>query len=279
MKKTHFILKNDKITAIPLYKAAKTWYNNPCMQTKSFLTYKSIFLSVGAKMQKCYEEKRPGAAFRFVKRTADIFFSSLVTLILSPILLIISLVILLTDGRPIVFAQWRIGLDGQPFKCYKFRTMTVEAPHYMGKSEITNPEQYITKFGKFLRRTSLDELPQLINIIKGDMSLIGPRPIIKEENNLQELRRQAGIYAVRPGLTGYAQVCGRNDLDDETKVRYDKYYLDHISVWMDIKVLFMTFGVVLLRKGEHEGAAMSLNDPDSSLLGKKNEKDAQDEEK
>lgn len=220
-------------------------------------------------MQKCYEEKRPGKFFRFIKRSADIFCSGLAALILSPVLLIISLIILISDGKPIVFAQWRVGLDGQPFKCYKFRTMTVEAPHYMGKNEISNPEQYITPFGKFLRKTSLDELPQLFNILKGDMSMIGPRPIIKEELHLQELRREAGIYAVRPGLTGYAQVCGRNDLDDETKVRYDKFYLDHISVWMDLKVLLMTFGVVLLRKGEHEGAAMSLNDPDSALLTQK----------
>lgn len=182
--------------------------------------------------------------------------SLLAITLLSPLLLAISVVIMITDGTPVFFSQRRVGLDGKIFKCYKFRTMRKDTPPYLGKGEIDDPARYITSFGRFLRRTSLDELPQLFNILVGDMSLVGPRPIIAEELHLQSLRKEAGVYAVRPGLTGYAQIMGRNDLDDETKVEYDKYYLNHMSVGLDLNIIFRTFGVVLLRKGEHEGACV-----------------------
>lgn len=265
---------------ISLYKTVKTWYNRYIIveyfKKQSFLN--TFQKKIRENMQKSSHNSRPGPVFRFLKRTSDLLLGIIMLILLSPIFLIISIVILITDGRPIVFTQRRVGLNGKPFKCYKFRTMTVEAPHYVGKNEISNPEQYITPFGRFLRATSLDELPQFINIVAGDMSLIGPRPIIQEETNLQNLRREAGVYAVRPGLTGYAQVKGRNDLDDETKVKYDAYYVEHISVWMDIKIIFLTFAVVLFRKGEHEGAAMSLNDPDSSLLTVRQEKPSEQDD-
>ncbi|MCQ2353517.1 MAG: sugar transferase [Clostridia bacterium] len=216
-------------------------------------------------MQKTDMKKyRPPTVFRFVKRVFDVFTSLLTIIILSPILLIIAAVILLTDGRPIVFSQRRVGLDGKIFKCLKFRTMRKDTPPYLGKGEIEDPERYITGFGRFLRRTSLDELPQLFNILEGDMSIVGPRPIIAEELNLQRLRKEAGVYDVRPGLTGYAQVMGRNDLDDETKVSYDKYYLDHISIGLDLSIILRTFFVVLLRKGEHEGACVIQPDEDET---------------
>ena len=201
------------------------------------------------------ENKKPPLAFRILKRSFDILCSFLCILILSPVLLIISAVILITDGTPIVFSQRRVGLDGKVFNCYKFRTMRNDTPHYLGKSAMDDPDKYITPIGRFLRRTSLDELPQLFNILVGHMSIVGPRPIIAEEEHLQQLRLDNNIYSVRPGLTGYAQVMGRNDLDDETKVRFDKEYLDNISVSMDLKIICKTFGVVLFRKGEHEGAA------------------------
>jgi len=183
-----------------------------------------------------------------MKRFLDIFFSALAIVFLSPLLLAISIVVLIDDGFPIVFKQDRVGKDGKYFKVRKFRTMkkgTRNAP----TAELKEAEACITHSGRFLRRTSLDELVQLINIFEGTMSFIGPRPLIPEEKEIDTLRKKYNVYCVRPGMTGWAQINGRDSLTDEEKAKYDKEYVENQSLLFDFKILSKTFGTVL--KGEN----------------------------
>jgi len=183
--------------------------------------------------------------YLFVKRVIDMILSGLALIILSPLLVIISLVILIKMGMPILFKQMRPGLNGKPFFMYKLRTMTNE------KDEKGNPlsdEQRLTRLGRFLRSTSLDELPELFNVLKGDMSLVGPRPLL-----MQYLARytpeQARRHEVKPGITGWAQVNGRNAITWEEKFALDVWYVDNWSLWLDIKILAMTVVKVFRREG------------------------------
>lgn len=194
-----------------------------------------------------------------MKRLLDIALSILALVFLSPVLLLVAVIILITDGRPIFFNQPRIGRGGKEFTCYKFRSMSRCAPAEVATCELKNADQYITPFGKLIRRTSIDELPQLLNVLKGDMSLVGPRPLIKAEADIHQRRTQAGVYAVRPGITGWAQVNGRDGVSREAKVEYDTYYVKHQSLRLDLQILVRTVTNVLQKKDIHEGEWAALN--------------------
>lgn len=185
---------------------------------------------------------------KYVKRFLDILFSSVLILLLSPFMLMLSVLIAVESRGGAIFKQRRMGKNGKAFICYKFRTMRTDAPHNMPAKDI-DVEKYVTCVGKFLRRSSLDELPQLFNVLKGDMSLVGPRPLICEEIELHRLREEAGIYTLRPGLTGLAQINGRNLLCDSEKIKNDKIYLDNVRMRLDAKILFRTVLCVLDGKG------------------------------
>ena len=166
--------------------------------------------------------------------------------ILSPVLAVVALLIKLdSPHEEVIFKQTRIGKNGKPFDLYKFRTLRGDAPHEMSSAEIGNAQQYTTRIGEILRRTSLDELPQLYNIFRGDMSIIGPRPLILREEYIHVRREKYGIYNVKPGLTGLAQVNGRKDLNDDTKLWWDWVYVNDMCARTDQIIFFWTVFCVL----------------------------------
>ena len=170
-----------------------------------------------------------------------------VVILFMPLFLLLVTIILLDDGYPFLFTQERIGINQSRFKIYKFRTMKKDMgdiPTHLLHSR----SSYITKSGYFLRKFSLDELPQLLNIIFGDMTLVGPRPALHNQDDLINLRQKLGINNLKPGITGWAQVNGRDELSIKEKVDLDYYYLNHQSVTMDIKIVLMTINKVLFAK-------------------------------
>lgn len=171
----------------------------------------------------------------------------LLFIILIPIYLITGLIIILDSGFPIIIKQKRNGINNIPFEMFKFRTMLKNTPN-VATRDLKNPQILITKTGHFLRKFSIDETPQLYNIINGDMNFIGPRPVILDEKNLLLLRTQEGIHKYKPGVTGYAQINGRDLIDDETKVKYDKYYLNNKSLTLQITIIFSTIINVFVQK-------------------------------
>jgi O-antigen biosynthesis protein WbqP len=186
------------------------------------------------------------------KRLFDIVVSFFALIILSPLFLVICLINFFTPDCKVFFSHERRGRRGKPFKIYKFQTMKNSAPN-CPTNELENPEQYITKFGAILRKTSLDELPQLWNILKGDMSFVGPRPLISSELRAHRLRIEYGVYRFRPGLTGWAQINGRDDIPLMRKMKLDKDYCDNWSIKRDLVILFRSIGVCIRRDGFHEG--------------------------
>ena len=162
--------------------------------------------------------------------------------------------IYIDGGGPIIFRQRRIGADCRPFVCYKFRTMSPDAPRECATAALEHPEQYITRVGVFLRRTSLDELPQLFNVLKGDMSLIGPRPVIASESELIGLRDILGVYGIRPGMTGLAQVRGRDSVSIRRKAAYDAQYVERMSFGYDLMLFIRTLFNVVCCRGVREGS-------------------------
>jgi lipopolysaccharide/colanic/teichoic acid biosynthesis glycosyltransferase len=180
-----------------------------------------------------------------MKRLIDVIVSVLGLLVLSPLLLGLALLVRIYHGRPIFFGQTRPGLQGKPFKMLKFRTM--RDAFDSGGIPLPDAER-ITRFGAFLRATSLDELPELWNVLKGEMSLVGPRPLLMEYLELYT-SEQARRHDVRPGVTGWAQVNGRNAISWEEKFKLDVWYVDNRSLWLDIKILFMTVKKVFVREG------------------------------
>lgn len=167
---------------------------------------------------------------------------------------VIAIISKLTSPKePVLFLQDRVGRGGKIFRMIKFRSMSTSAPHDIPTSELENAESYITPLGKFLRRTSIDELPQIINVLKGDMSIIGPRPLVPHEEPAQFLREYYGVYAVRPGITGLAQVNGRDTLNDVDKVRFDRAYVRNICPRLDLLVLLKSVGYVVKEEGIVEG--------------------------
>ena len=184
-----------------------------------------------------------------VKRMLDILLSGILLLLLGIPMLVISALIVFTSDGGAIFKQERIGKDGQPFVCYKFRTMYKWTPEALPTSKFENPRNYITPVGAVLRRSSMDELPQLLNVFLGDMSLVGPRPLIANEGEIHRIRERCGVYRLRPGITGLAQVSGRDELGDIEKARLDIKYLRNISIFEDIKIIAGTVGSVLVGKG------------------------------
>ncbi|WVN42145.1 sugar transferase [beta proteobacterium MWH-UniP1] len=181
--------------------------------------------------------------YKKVKRIIDVLLATAALTLLTPVLLLVALAVRLNMGRPVIFRQFRPGLKGKLFEMYKFRTM-VTAP----KNSNLKDQDRITKLGLFLRASSLDELPELINVIKGDMSLIGPRPLLVEylkSYSATQMRR----HDVMPGITGLAQVKGRNNLTWTSKLRYDVFYAEHLSWCLDCAILLATIKVVLFRSG------------------------------
>ena len=166
-------------------------------------------------------------------------FSFLILVLLSPIFIFTAFLIILDDGFPVFFSQKRVGLNNIYFGIYKFRTMKKDTPD-IPTHLIKDNRSFYTKIGPYLRKLSIDELPQLINIIKGDMVFIGPRPALYNQDNLIELRTKLGIHKLMPGITGWAQVNGRDELSIPDKVKMDEFYLKNQSIWLDIKILFFT---------------------------------------
>ena len=187
------------------------------------------------------------------KRLFDIVVSFFSLIILSPLFLFIIAVNYFTPNCKVFFSHERRGRSGKPFKIYKFQTMKNDTPN-CATGELENPEQYITKFGAFLRKTSMDELPQLWNILKGDMSFVGPRPLISSEIRAHRLRLEYGVYRFIPGLTGWAQINGRDDISLMKKMKLDKEYCDKWSLKLDLIILLRSIGVVVKREGYQEGA-------------------------
>lgn len=183
-----------------------------------------------------------------MKRVIDIVSALSGLVFLSPILLLIVAAIAWESRGPVVFRQIRIGRNNRRFTIYKFRTMRTDSPN-LPTDRLQNPHQYITRVGRFLRKSSLDELPQLFNILTGDMSLVGPRPALYNQDRLIQLRTERNIHLMRPGLTGWAQINGRDDVTDEEKVELDCYYNEHKTVALDLYILLRTFGAVSTAKG------------------------------
>lgn len=186
---------------------------------------------------------------RYVKRMLDIIFSTMLIVLLLPLMVIIGALIRIDSSGGAIFKQKRMGRNAKEFTCYKFRTMKKEAPHGIPAKDLADPERYVTRVGRFLRRSSLDELPQLFNVFLGNMSIVGPRPLICEEKEIHRLRGEAGIYTLRPGITGLAQINGRNLLCDSEKIENDRIYLDNLKIRLDAKILFLTLGCVIGGKG------------------------------
>lgn len=183
--------------------------------------------------------------YKIIKRIIDFILSLLFLIILSPFFLILAILIYFKLGSPIIFSQERPGKDEKIFNMYKFRSMTNKRD---ASGELLSDEQRLTKFGKKLRATSLDELPELFNILKGDMSIIGPRPLLVKYLPLYSIE-QKRRHEVRPGLSGWAQVNGRNTISWEEKFKLDIWYVDHISCRVDLKIFFKTITSVFRRKG------------------------------
>jgi O-antigen biosynthesis protein WbqP len=175
-------------------------------------------------------------------------FRLILLICLSPVFALVALAIIFGDGFPIVFRQKRVGQNNAHFWIYKFRTMKKDATD-IATHLVKDGASLYTSIGPFLRKFSFDELPQLINIVKGDMTFIGPRPALYNQDDLIELRTKAGVETLLPGITGWAQVNGRDELSIPDKVKMDIYYLENQSLWLDIKIIFMTVLKVFKTEG------------------------------
>lgn len=188
-----------------------------------------------------------------IKRIIDFVLALIGLIILSPVFLILIIAIKVDSKGPVLFRQKRVGINKTHFHMLKFRTMRIDTPKDMPTHLLENPEQYITRVGKFLRKTSLDELPQIVNILAGTMTIIGPRPALWNQFDLINERDKYGANNIRPGLTGWAQINGRDELPIETKARLDGEYVQRMSFGMDVKCFFGTIVKVVRRDGVVEG--------------------------
>ena len=191
--------------------------------------------------------------YPYIKRGADVILSLLALICLSPVYLIVALAVKISSPGPVLFRQQRVGRGGRLFTIYKFRTMRTDTPRDTATHLLQDPSRYITRVGAFLRRSSLDELPQFFNVLKGDMSIVGPRPALYNQYDLIAAREKAGVNAVRPGITGLAQISGRDELPIPVKVRYDREYVENLSLKMDARCFFGTIWSVLRAEGVREG--------------------------
>ena len=209
------------------------------------------------------EKRKRGFYEKYIKRLLDIVLSGLALIVLSPVIAIVALLVRVKLGSPVIFKQERPGLNEKIFKMCKFRSMTDERDE---NGELLPDEDRLPPFGKKLRSTSLDELPELWNIIKGDMSIVGPRPLLPQyltRFNSHQARR----HEVRPGFTGYAQVSGRNAISWEDKFDKDVYYVDHITFFSDLKIILQTIKTVFKHEGISSGSSVTMEEfmgtPDS----------------
>lgn len=189
-----------------------------------------------------------------VRSVIDRILAGIALVILSPLFLIVSIAQKISaPDEPIFFLQKRVGKNAHCFNIIKFRTMKSSAPKNVATGDLDDPQIYISRLGRFLRDTSIDELPQLVNVVNGDMSLIGPRPLVYTEREIRFLRRWYGVYQVTPGITGWAQVNGRDTVDIYDKIYYDREYVQNVSLKFDLKVIWKSVLVVLGRKGVVDG--------------------------
>lgn len=191
--------------------------------------------------------------YPILKRVSDMVISGLAIVVLSPVFLLIAVTIKLDSKGPVLFKQKRVGKNKSHFMIYKFRSMYVDAPSDMPTHLLKDPNAMITKVGAFLRKTSLDELPQLFNIVKGEMAIVGPRPALWNQYDLIVERDKYGANDIRPGLTGWAQINGRDELEIDEKSKLDGYYVQHMSFTLDVKCFFGTFLSVVKSEGVVEG--------------------------
>lgn len=194
-----------------------------------------------------------------IKRLLGFTLSFLWLILFWWVLAMIALAVKLEDGGNVLFKQRRVGLNKKEFYIYKFRTMRVDTPKDVPTHLLNNPESYITRIGRFLRRSSLDELPQILNILKGDMSFVGPRPALYNQYDLIEARDKVGANSVLPGLTGWAQVNGRDELPIDVKAELDGEYIEKMSFLFDVRIIIMTVISVFTAKGVREGSADENN--------------------
>lgn len=194
-----------------------------------------------------------GRFYLTVKRLLDFVLSLIGIVVLIPVFIIIGILIKVDSRGPVIFKQKRYGKNKEPFYIYKFRTMASDAPQNVATKDLNDSKKYITKIGAFLRRTSLDELPQLFNILLGQMTIVGPRPVVLKEENLIIARDLYGANDIKPGITGWAQINGRDLLSIEEKAKLDGYYVENMGFKMDIKCFFKTVKYVLKGEGILEG--------------------------
>ena len=183
-----------------------------------------------------------------IKRLFDITVASITLLVICIPLVVVALLVKFTSKGPVLYWSDRVGKSNRVFKMPKFRTMRTDTP-VIATHLLTTPSKYLTPIGDFLRKTSLDELPQIWSILKGDMSIVGPRPALFNQDDLVGLRTEKGVHVLPPGLTGWAQINGRDELPIPVKVEYDVYYLKHKSFFFDLKIIFLSFVKVLKREG------------------------------
>lgn len=198
--------------------------------------------------------KKKRVFYRVVKRSFDIVCSLVMLILLFPLMLVIAIAIRCDSKGRAIFKQKRMGRNGKAFNIYKFRSLRIDAPRDCASSLLQNPEQYKTRVGRFLRRTSLDELPQLWCVLVGSMSLIGYRPLVLTEEKCNDMRRRLNVFSARPGISGYAQVHGRDKINYKDKAILDAEYVKKASLWLDIKLIFKTVAVVLKGDGNNAKA-------------------------
>ena len=194
-----------------------------------------------------------------IRYVVEPFLALVLLIILLPLFILIGLWIKFDSKGPVFFKQQRIGQHLSRFDVYKFRSMRQDTPNNVPTHQMVQANTYITRSGRFLRKTSLDELPQLINILKGEMSFIGPRPALYNQDDLVELRKAYKVESLKPGITGWAQIHGRDELELNVKAKLDGYYVGRASLWMDISIIVKTVFAVLGKKGVVEGGTSTMN--------------------
>lgn len=214
-----------------------------------------------------------------VRSVIDRILAALALIVLSPLFLVVSVAQKISaPDEPIFFLQKRVGRGAHCFNIIKFRTMKSSAPKNVATGDLESPETYISRLGRFLRDTSIDELPQFVNVVRGEMSLIGPRPLVYTEREIRFLRRWYGVYQVTPGITGWAQINGRDTVDVYDKVYYDREYVRNVSLLFDLKVIFKSVAVVLGHHGVVDGKIDPEFRKESIALLKESEVVAEDKE-
>jgi len=196
----------------------------------------------------CDSKSVGGKLLNFMKRVFDLLAALGLILTFAPLFLLVVLAIRLSSVGPVLFRTQRVGKGNKLFTMYKFRTMRIDTPQ-VATHLLKEPAQFLAPFGAFFRRTSLDELPQLINVLSGDMTLVGPRPALFNQDDLVALRTARGVDALTPGITGWAQVNGRDELPIPEKVKLDEWYLKNRSLWLDLKIIGMTVFKVIRKEG------------------------------